>query len=147
MSKQDNYIFFHGAIPNSMVSEIISASVNYDIGAHSIFLGEVRSDLVGNKIVKEIEYSAYAPMATEVMKNIVDSINQKYDDLKLINIIHSIGIVKVGEISLLVYIGCGHRLQAFKANQEIVELIKEKLPVWKKEIFEDGSHTWPQNYI
>jgi molybdopterin synthase catalytic subunit len=147
MSEQDNYIFFHGAIPNSMVSEIISSYVNSDIGAHSIFLGQVRPDLINNKIVKEVEYSAYTPMAEEVMKNIFDLINQKYNDLKLIKIIHSVGIVKSGEISLLVFIGCGHRKQAFSAIQETVELIKEKLPVWKKEIFEDGSHNWPHNYI
>jgi molybdopterin synthase catalytic subunit len=145
MSEHDNYIFYHGAIPNSMVSEIISSSVNSDVGAHSIFLGQVRPDLVDNKIVKVIEYSAYTPMAVEVMKNIVDLIKLKYDDLKIIKIIHSVGKVKSGEISLLVFIGCGHRKQAFNAIQETVELIKEKLPVWKKEIFEDGSHNWPRN--
>jgi len=147
MSEQDNYTFFKGAIPNSMVSEIISSSAQLDIGAHSIFLGEVRPDSIDNKIVKEIEYSAYTLMATEVMKNIIDSIKLKYDDLKIIKIIHSVGIVKSGEISLLVFIGCGHRKQAFNAIQETVELIKEKLPVWKKETFEDGSHNWPQNKL
>jgi molybdopterin synthase catalytic subunit len=147
MSEQNNYSFFQGAIPHSMVSEIISSSAQSGIGAHSIFLGEVRSDSINNKIVKEIEYSAYTTMAEEVMGNIVESIKQKFDDLKLIKIIHSIGKVKSGAISLLVFVGCGHRAQAFRAVQETVELIKEKLPVWKKEYFEDGSHNWPHNKI
>jgi molybdopterin synthase catalytic subunit len=147
MSEQNNDIFFQGAIPHSLVYEIISSSAKSGIGAHSVFLGEVRPDSIDNKIVKEIEYSLFTPMAQEVLKNIIDSIKQKYDDLKLIKIIHSVGIVKSGEISLLVFVGCGHRSQAFSAVQETVELIKEKLPIWKKEIFEDGSHDWPHNKI
>ena len=58
-----------------------------------------------------------------------------------IEIIHSTGIVNAGEISLLVLVSAGHRQQAMQACSKAVELIKERLPVWKKEIYDDDSHT------
>ena len=66
----------------------------------------------------------------------------KFDDLVSLEIWHSTGLISVGEISLLVIVSSGHRKQAFRALEECVELIKKKLPVWKKEIYSDGSHSW-----
>jgi len=78
-----------------------------------------------------------------------DKINKtilsEFDDVKAIDIIHSKGIVKSGEISLLVMVSAGHRQQAAGACAKAVELIKEKLPIWKKEIFEDDSQKWKQD--
>jgi molybdopterin synthase catalytic subunit len=139
--------FYEGPIPPNLINEIISGQNEKESGAYSIFLGKVRADSIDNKIVKEIEYSVFSPMAENTLQDIINQVVKKYGDLKAIQIIHSKGIVKAGEFSLLVMVLCGHRKQAFEAVQEAVELIKEKLPVWKKEIFEDGTHGWPGSKV
>jgi molybdopterin synthase catalytic subunit len=145
MSNPDFLILQEGPIILATVIKTISSATTQNIGAYSIFLGKVRADNVNNKIVKEIEYSAYSPMVETVSQEIYNSINQKFDDLKIIKIFHSTGIVKVDEFSLFVFVGCSHRSQSFKAVEETVEQVKTKLPIWKKEIFEDGSYNWPKN--
>jgi molybdopterin synthase catalytic subunit len=60
-------------------------------------------------------------------------------------IIHSLGVVMTGEISMFVLVSAGHRDHATKACRQAVELIKERLPVWKKEIFEDNTYLWQEN--
>jgi molybdopterin synthase catalytic subunit len=111
-------------------------------GGHSLFLGQVRDDMVNGKTVTAIEYSAYGPMVQAEAGKIKDQIFSQFDDVKEIVILHSTGMVKTGEVSLLVAVSAGHRKQAIEACSHAVELIKEKLPVWKKEVFNDESHLW-----
>jgi molybdopterin synthase catalytic subunit len=113
-----------------------------DSGGHSVFLGQVRTDEINGKKVKAIEYSAYEEMVVVEADKIKATILSEFEDAKSIDIVHSTGIVKAGEISLFVLVSAGHRHQAINACNKTVELIKEKLPVWKKEIFDDGSHKW-----
>ena len=113
-----------------------------DSGGHSLFLGMVRADKINGKIVKAIEYTAYKRMLSAEAEAIKKSILEEFEDVRSIDIIHSTGVVAVGEISLFVLVSAGHREQAIRANSKTVELIKEKLPVWKKEIFNDDSHIW-----
>jgi molybdopterin synthase catalytic subunit len=113
-----------------------------DSGGHSIFLGQVRADEIDGKSVKAIEYSAYVEMVNIEAENIKKKILSEFPDVKSVDIIHSTGIVNAGEISLLVFISAGHRHQAIQACSKTVEFIKDNLPVWKKEIFEDDSHKW-----
>jgi molybdopterin synthase catalytic subunit len=135
-----------GPVTTSVISEIIAkGGNNYDSGAHSLFLGQVRRDLIEGKFVKAIEYSAYEEMVVMEADKINKTILSEFDDLKSIEIIHSKGLVKTGEISLMIMVSAGHRHQAAKACAKAVELIKEKLPIWKKEIFEDDSQQWRQN--
>ena len=116
-----------------------------DSGGHSIFIGQVRRDMVDGKYVKAIEYSAYEEMVISEANKIKKSILSEFDDVKKIEILHSRGIVNAGEISLLVAVSAGHRQHAIGACSRAVELIKQKLPIWKKEIFEDNSGQWKQN--
>lgn len=113
-----------------------------DCGGHSVFLGQVRSDEVSGKTVKAIEYSAYEGMVMVEADKIKEIILSEFGETKTINIVHSTGIVNAGEISLFVLVSAGHRHQAIQACSKAVELIKEKFPVWKKEIFEDDTHEW-----
>ncbi len=117
-----------------------------DSGGHSVFIGQVRADIINGKKVKAIEYSAYEGMVTAEADRIKEAVSGEFRDTKSIEIVHSTGIVKAGEISLFVLVSAGHRQQAIKACAKTVELIKEKLPVWKKEIFDDDSHEWKQNH-
>lgn len=138
-------ILIEGPISQELVSKIIAETNQKSIGAQSIFLGQVRSDLFDGKKVLEIDYSAYEEMVASEMEKIFSHIKSKYDDLQKMYVRHSVGKVKAGEHSLFVLIACGHRRQAFKAVEETVDLIKDKLPVWKKEILEDGGHVWTEN--
>jgi molybdopterin synthase catalytic subunit len=113
-----------------------------DSGGLSIFLGQVRADEVNGKKVNAIEYSAYEGMVNSEVTKIKKSISDEFEDVKLIEIVHSTGVVKAGEISLLVLVSAGHREQAISGCSKAVELIKANLPVWKKEIYNDDSQKW-----
>lgn len=136
----------NGPVMPGTISEIIAkGGENQDCWAHSLFLGKVRRDQVDGKSVKAIEYSAYEEMVIMEADKINKTILSEFDDVKAIEIIHSKGLVKAGEISLLVMVSAGRSDQATKACAKAVELIKEKLPIWKKEIFEDNSGKLKQN--
>lgn len=141
----ENYLI-EGPITSFILSPYLeSLTFRTDTGGHSFFLGQVRADLFNGKKVIAIEYSAYESMVKAEADSIKSRILSEFNDVKSITIIHSTGLVKAGEISLAVIISAGHRQQAIQACSMTVELIKQKLPVWKKEIFEDHSHSWKEN--
>jgi molybdopterin synthase catalytic subunit len=132
-----------GPVSQNLISHLIEKiGEKTDSGGHMIFLGQVRADIINGKEVKAIEYSAYESMVNVEAENIKKQILSQFGDVKSIDIIHSTGVVSAGELSLVVLVSAGHRLQAFQACSKTVELIKDKLPVWKKEIFDDDSHMW-----
>ncbi len=136
----------NGPVPVSKISEIVAkAGENHESGAHSLFLGQVRRDQIEGKYVRAIEYSAYEEMVIGEANKINKSILSEFSDVKSIEVLHSKGLVRVGEVSLLVMVSSGHRQDAINACSKAVDLIKEKLPIWKKEIFEDNSEQWRQN--
>jgi len=138
-------IFHQGPIPPSLVAESLQKhSSRTDIGAHSMFLGQVRSDILGGQTVTAIEYTTYADMALEQMQEIRESIFAKYP-LTCLHVHHSLGIVKAGEISLFVFASSVHRRAAIDACNEIVEAVKSTLPVWGKEIFDNSDSRWKVN--
>lgn len=134
-----------GPVTPAAISEIVArGGTNTDSGAHSLFLGQVRNDMIGGKTVKAIEYSAYEEMVIMEANKIQKSILSEFNDIKSVEIFHSKGMVRAGEISLAVMVSSGHRVHAVKACAKLVELIKEKLPIWKKEIFEDDTEQWKE---
>jgi len=141
----ENYII-NGPVTTEVISSFLEKMAQKtDSGGHAFFLGQVRDDLVNGKRVRAIEYSAYEKMVKAEADKIRESVFSKFDDVKSILIIHSTGFVKAGEVSLAVMVSAGHRKQAMQACSMVVELIKDRLPVWKKEIYEDNSHTWREN--
>jgi len=136
------YLYQGPIDPQFIADTVAKQSSQTDVGGHDLFLGQVRADDVDGKKVSAIDYSAYDEMIDKTVKNIKESIFGKYDQVKSICVKHSVGPVKAGEMSLFVMVSSAHRRQAFEACQEAVELIKFTLPVWKKEVFEDGSHKW-----
>jgi len=145
--KKRHKVIQQGAIsPQFVADSIAKHSSKTNIGAHTIFLGQVRNDLIDGKEVVEIEYTAYEEMAEEHFHIIREEAFAKYD-LTCMHIHHSIGTVKAGEISLFVFVSAKHRAQVFDACSFIVEQIKSKVPVWGKEIFADGEHVWKSNTI
>jgi molybdopterin synthase catalytic subunit len=141
----ENYLI-DGPITSAVINSLMEKmSLSKNAGGHTFFLGQVRADEISGKKVIAIEYSAYEIMVKNEADKIKDLIFDEYDDVKSINIIHSTGMVKAGQVSLAVLISAGHRHQSIQACSRAIELIKEKLPVWKKEIFEDNSHSWREN--
>ena len=143
--KKPKDIFVKGAISASFIAEQIqNHSTKTNIGAHDIFLGQVRADLIGDKNVAAIEYTTYTEMALQKMHAIREAIFEKYE-LTCMHVYHSLGAVKAGEISLFVFTSSTHRRAAIDACNEVVERIKNELPVWGKEIFEDETYQWKVN--
>jgi molybdopterin synthase catalytic subunit len=138
-------IFVQDAIPATFIADSIQKhSSKKNIGAHSIFLGQVRADEISGKTVAAIEYTTYTEMALEKMHDIRESLFSKYE-LTCMHVYHSLGQVKAGEICLFVFTSSKHRKMAIDACEECVERIKAELPVWGKELFEDESYTWKVN--
>ncbi|HJN63140.1 MAG: molybdenum cofactor biosynthesis protein MoaE [Flavobacteriales bacterium] len=127
--------------PERIAKSIGNHSSKTGIGAHNIFLGQVRADKHEGKIVEEIEYSAYEDMAEKIFHEIRESIFEKYD-ISCMHIYHSVGKVKAGGISLFVFVSSKHRGVSYEASRDVVEQIKEKTPIWKKEIFEGEEYHW-----
>jgi molybdopterin synthase catalytic subunit len=138
-----NKYLISGPVPREVLDNfILKMSKMTDAGGHSFFLGQVRADKIDGKKVKAIEYSAYESLVEAEADTIKASILSDFPDVKTIEIVHSNGLVKAGGISLVVIVTAGHRSQSIEACSKTVELVKERLPVWKKEIFEDESHNW-----
>jgi len=130
--------------PEKIATSIAHHQVKTNIGAHDIFLGQVRADVIDEKEVKAIDYSAYQEMANKIFDEIREAAFDKFD-LTCAHIYHSIGVVKAGEICLFVFTSSKHRAMAFDACRYITEEIKAKAPVFGKEIFEDETHQWKVN--
>jgi len=143
--KKSKKVFIEGAIsPEFIANSIAKHSTKKDIGAHSIFLGQVRNDTINNKEVIAIDYSAYNEMAEDKFHEIRETAFVHFD-LTCLHIYHSLGLVNSGEISLFVFTSSKHRRAAIEACTYIVERVKNEVPVWGMEILEDNSYFWKQN--
>ena len=143
--KKVKNVFIDGAIsPEKIANSIAHHQVKTNIGAHDIFLGQVRADKIDGKTVKAIDYSAYEEMANQEFHNIRETAFEKFD-LTCMHIYHSKGVVKSGEICLFVFTSSAHRKAAMDACRFVVEEIKAKVPVFGKEVFEDDTHQWKVN--
>lgn len=138
-------IFVTGPIAPAFIAKSIQQhSTKTEIGAHSIFLGQVRADTINEQIVTAIEYTTYEEMALEKMHEIREDIFARYN-LSCMHVYHSIGKVAAGEISLFVFTSSAHRKATIDACEETVERIKAELPVWGKELFDNETYQWKEN--
>lgn len=137
--------FIEGAITPEFIAKSIGHHQNKtNIGAHQIFLGQVRADQIDRKEVVAIEYTAHEEMANKAFHLIRESVFDTYD-LTCMHIYHSLGKVKTGEICLFVFVSSKRRKVAQKAIEYLVEEIKANVPVFGKELFEDDTHVWKTN--
>lgn len=116
----------------------LSVAEAYDLaddaanGAVVVMSGTVRNQTAG-KAVEYLEYQAYQPMAIAVFKKIAAEIRQQWQDVNRIVIHHRVGKLKIGEISVVVAVGCPHRGEAFTACRYAIDTLKHSAPIWKKE--------------
>ncbi|MEZ2413941.1 molybdenum cofactor biosynthesis protein MoaE [Muriicola sp. E247] len=138
-------VFVKGAItPEFIANSIAKHQSKTGIGAHDIFLGQVRADVIDGKEVKAIDYSAYESMANQKFHEIREATFAKFE-LSCMHIYHSIGRVETGEICLFVFVSSPHRKVVFDALYYVVEEIKAEVPVFGKEVFDDESYQWKVN--
>ncbi|AIZ42649.1 molybdenum cofactor biosynthesis protein MoaE [Cellulophaga baltica] len=138
-------VFTQGAISSEFIAQAIAKHQSKTtIGAHNIFLGQVRADTIDEKVVAAIEYSAYEEMANKKFHEVREATFEKFD-LTCMHIYHSLGAVKAGEICLFVFVSSPRRKVVFKALEYVVEKLKAEVPVFGKEIFEDESYQWKVN--
>lgn len=143
--KKPKTVFIQGAISSEFIGNSIAKhQTKTSIGAHNIFLGQVRADDIEGKVVSAIDYTAYEDMANEKFHEIREATFDKFN-LTCMHIYHSLGKVKAGEICLFVFVSSPRRKEVFKALEYVVEEIKAKAPVFGKEIFEDKTHQWKVN--
>jgi molybdopterin synthase catalytic subunit len=123
------------------LGEAYALADNAANGAVVVMSGMVRDNSEGKAVVA-LEYQAYEPMALEVFKQIAAHIYSTWPEVTRVVIHHRTGRLRVGEISVLVAIGCPHRGEAFAACQYAIDTLKHNAPIWKKEHWQDGSTSW-----
>ena len=144
-TKKKKSVFIDGPISSEFIgNSIYKHQTKTSIGAHNIFLGQVRADEIDGKEVKAIEYSAYNEMAEQKFFEIREAAFDKYE-LTCMHIFHSLGRVNTGEICLFVFVSAPRRKVVYEALEYIVEEIKKDVPIFGKELFEDESYVWKEN--
>jgi molybdopterin synthase catalytic subunit len=144
-------IFVEGAIPASFIAESIAKhATRTDIGAHEIFLGQVRADPVmvspaNHGRVEAIEYTAYRDMANEQMTALREEAFTRWPTMTCLHVHHSQGVIKAGELCFMVFASAPHRQQAREAVAFVTDEVKKRLPIFGKEILVDGAHAWKTN--
>ena len=123
------------------LDEVYALADNPANGAVVVMSGMVRDNTDGKPVVA-LEYQAYEPMAIEIFKQIAAQIRQTWPDVTRVAIHHRTGKLTIGEISVLVAVGCPHRSEAFAACKFAIDTLKHNAPIWKKEWWQDGSTSW-----
>jgi molybdopterin synthase catalytic subunit len=140
-------VFIHGPISSEFIGQSIAKHQSKTtIGAHNIFLGQVRADEIEGNKVASIEYTAYEEMANEALAEIRERAFAAFD-LICMHIYHSLGTVKAGEICLFVFVSATRRKQVYEATETIVNWIKTDVPIFGKEIFENDDFIWKKNSL
>jgi molybdopterin synthase catalytic subunit len=124
-----------------VLAEVYALADDPANGAVVVMSGMVRNNSEGKAVVA-LEYQAYEPMALEVFKQIAAQIRVTWADATRVVIHHRTGKLVVGDISVLVAVGCPHRAEAFAACQYAIDTLKHNAPIWKKEHWVDGSTSW-----
>ncbi len=117
--------------------DCLSAVADEGAGGTTVFIGTVRSMTKGKTVIR-LEFESYIPMAKKEMQKIAEYITEKWGALH-VSIHHRIGSLEVGEIPVIIAVATPHRKAAFEACEYAIDTLKETVPIWKKEVFEDGE--------
>jgi molybdopterin synthase catalytic subunit len=109
-----------------------------EAGGVCVFLGVVRNNNAGRPVVA-LEYEAHGPMAEAKLKEIGETVHQRWPQVKQVALVHRIGRLGIGEASVVIAVSAAHRRDAFEACHFAIDRLKQTVPIWKREIFEDGA--------
>ena len=132
-----------GAVLASLTEEPIdlaaleAAIVGRGHGAVVTFIGRARDRADDGREVIELEYEAYPEMAVSVLTDIAEDAAARWS--AAVGVVHRVGVVPIGDAAVAIVSATGHRPDAYAANRQVIEAIKERLPIWKRERFADGS--------
>ena len=116
-----------------------AAVAHHGAGARVVFCGVVRETDHGRTVV-ELEYQGH-PSAEQVLRDVVTEI-AKDDDVLAIAVSHRVGVLRVGDVALVAAVATAHRREAFDVCARLVDEVKQRLPVWKRQVFSDGTDEW-----
>ncbi|HEY9751277.1 MAG TPA: molybdenum cofactor biosynthesis protein MoaE, partial [Allocoleopsis sp.] len=136
--ERDHFCMTFAPLSLEEVYRLADAPAN---GAIVVMSGMVRNQTEGRPVVA-LEYQAYEPMALRVFQQIATEIRHQWPDVQRVVIHHRTGRLAIGEMSVLVAVGCPHRSEAFAACQYAIDTLKHNAPIWKKEHWADGSSSW-----
>src|SRR5438094_7582748 len=123
-----------------MLDELLATVSSPECGGTCVFLGTVR-DGPDEHGVTAIEYSAYEEMVEGELGRIVTEVGERWSGAR-VAVRHRLGLIPVGEASIAIVAAAPHRAHAFEACRYVIEEVKRRVPVWKKELRADGSETW-----
>jgi molybdopterin synthase catalytic subunit len=132
---QDNFAITFAPLSLEEVYRLADDPAN---GAVIVMSGTVRNQ-TGGKQVLSLEYQAYEPMAIAVFRSIAAQIRQQWQATNRVVIHHRVGHLEIGDISVLVAVGCPHRAEAFEACRYAIDTLKHNAPIWKKEYFQEAD--------
>nr|XP_054754338.1 molybdopterin synthase catalytic subunit-like [Lytechinus pictus] len=125
------------------VEKAVQTVTDPSCGAVSMFLGTTRNNFEGKNVVR-LEYEAYESMAEKQLNRLCLDMRQKWD-LHNILIHHRLGHVPVTESSVMIVISSPHRKESLEAVQYCIDQLKATVPIWKKEIYDEGAGCWKEN--
>ena len=126
-------------------AEVLARVGSDEDGAALLFLGVVR-DHADERPVSGMRYDAYADMAGEVLQAIAEEAAQRLGTDR-VAVVHRFGELGIGEVSVAIAVSSPHRAEAFDASRYVIEQIKQRLPVWKKEHYMDGASEWVEGTV
>jgi molybdopterin synthase catalytic subunit len=119
------------------LAALLEITAQPDSGALVVFGGTVRNENDGRS-VSGIEYTAYAPLAEKLMAEIEQDVMRKFQ-IQQCRIVHRVGELAVGDLSVLVVVRAAHRAEAFAAARHAIDTLKQRVPIWKNEHYRDGD--------
>ena len=119
------------------VAAVIAEAASDDAGAMSTFVGTVRRSSRGREVVR-LEYEAFEEMAEPMLRSLADELTERHG-LCAVAIHHRVGVVEIGEPSVVIAVSAPHRAAAIEACREAIDTLKQTIPLWKKEIYADGE--------
>jgi MoaE-MoaD fusion protein len=124
------------------VAGTIAAVTGPAVGGTAVFLGTVRDHAPDLDQVTGLEYSAYPEMAEKVLVDIAEELVRDHPAVRGIALLHSVGDLEVGDHTILIVCAAAHRAPAFDACRDALERVKDRAPVWKRELTAEGGHRW-----
>lgn len=121
------------------VDEVLRAVSDPAAGGIAVFVGTVR-DEDGGRSVETLEYEAH-PGVVPVMRELAAAVATR-PDVIAVAAVHRVGLLAIGDLAVVVAASCAHRGDAFVAGQQLIDDVKEKAPIWKRQVFVDGETEW-----
>jgi molybdopterin synthase catalytic subunit len=121
-------------------SEVLEGCTSSSDGATLLFIGTVRDHNEG-RVVGHLDYEAYPPMAEAALREIVDEARDRWD-VGRIAVVHRYGRLEIGQVSVAIAVASAHRAAAYEASRYVIEELKKRVPIWKREGYREGDSQW-----